>query len=199
MNRRKFSTWVLSCGVVALWGCGRSDGSGYSARSGESSGVEASDVLKPTVDLLSLFFTHPLLKYLKALGIVTEASEKIRHKLDAGERRVTFETTNDKVVGRFDLDARNDGEVVFDTPFRSILFCPAGFCTENGVNPDSAAEVAAFDEKVRLAFERCTDDVLQSGEVDLVKMFEARAVCMSGQDNNIHFVDYYQIKVEKYA
>lgn len=167
---------------------------GGSENNGGNNYSEYKPVYEAAIDALALFSNHPIAKGLKFLKIIFNANEA----MEKNSESVSFNTINPKVTGELNVNSSNDGYATFHTPTEDIMFSPAEFMKVNNFQVGDEIAFQQIDAKIQKDYTECTDEALNTGEGNHIRLLELRLNCFQRRGYDPVNQDYMKIKYETY-
>jgi hypothetical protein len=181
-------------------GCG--DGGGRNTNQSPPETSQKSEprvVIEAAIDIAGIFYSHPVIKLLRFLKIVITTAEAIATAIhDKENNEIVYKTTNEKVRGVINIAEPYTDVAQFRTPTGTLLFQPGEFLKINNVAEGDDDALQQVDAQINADYTRCTDEALNTGEGNHVRLFELRIACYEKMGVNQHNLNYTKVKHEKY-
>jgi hypothetical protein len=165
-------------------------------------------VLSVGFDVISLFKRHPIIRVISGLKLISEAYDAASsyynedyvvtnsyHNPDT--HKITFPTNNPGVTAVVDTDDEW-ANPVFVTPRERLSFDPWDIYRVNGISPGDENGLAQLDARLMEDHLACTDEVLDSGEGNHIRMLEMRWSCLQRKGHAPVNIQYFKVKHERY-
>ncbi len=185
ISRRKFIYGVGASSFYLLAGC--------------SKDVPIEPIVNAIPDLLSLFWSNPTVKLLSFLKIINTSLSEHQITYNDNSKIAEFETTNRRVTGLVDLSSNDENKYCnFTTPDGTIAFAPAYFIKANDLSLEDENKLSTLDRKIMEDFTSCTDEALDSGEGNLIRLITLRIECFERKGYEQVHLDYAKVKLVNY-
>lgn len=148
-------------------------------------------------DIASFFVKNPLIRMLSFLDVVGSWSSSNAVYV-ASSQSVRFPTQNPHVTGIVGSNSTSTDDVLFDTPSGIVSFSPNEFIRLNNLAENDPQGLRQLNEKMLNDYSQCSEEVLNSGEGNHIKMLEMRFACLQNRGYTDVNLNYMRIKHEKY-
>ncbi len=193
--QKKWSVKIIFISLLILFLISCDSGNDRASYNSLSSSETISNA---AIDILALFSNHPIIKGLRFLKIITNASNAI-NKNSSNANNVSFYTTNPNVTGHFNLASNYDGYATFQNPKGEVInFSPSEFMMVNNLQEGDEIALQRLDSKMQTDYTECTDEALNSGYSEHIQLLKLRLSCFERKGYNSIDNNYMRIKHEQY-